>query len=156
MVDHPLATQVARGLGVKTISPDTRHPIPDTPDATVLVISDDADLGGLVALHLRQRGLRVEHTDPALALAFRWAPACGRPDLVVVTIGKPTPATPARLGRIATRSWALDVPLIVAADAPEPLTADLQPKPALLLTQPTDAEAIGRAAMTVIDARARD
>jgi DNA-binding NtrC family response regulator len=147
---------VERGLGVRTISPDARHPIPDTPDATVLVISDDADIGGLVALYLRECGLRVEHTDPALALAFRWAPACGRPDLVVVTIGKPTLVTPSRLSRIATRTWAVDVPLIVAADALETLTADLQPKPALLLTQPTDAEAIARAAMTVIDAGASD
>jgi DNA-binding response OmpR family regulator len=121
------------------------------PDATVLVISDDAEFGGLVALRLRQRGLRVEHTDPSLALAYRWAPACGRPDLVVVTIGKPGLASPARLGRIAARSWALGVPFVVAADEPETLTADLQPKPAHLLRQPTDVEAIARVAAAIID-----
>jgi DNA-binding NtrC family response regulator len=119
--------------------------------ATVLLISDDADLGGLVALILRQRGLRVEHTDPSLALAFRWAPACGRPDLVVVTIGSPGLSSSARLDRIAGRSWAVDVPWILAAEAPETLAANLQQKPALLLSQPTNAEAIARAAVTLLD-----
>jgi DNA-binding NtrC family response regulator len=126
------------------------------PDAkTVLVISDDADLGGLIALSLRQRGLRVEHTDPGLALAYRWAPACGRPDLVVVTISNPGLVSPSRLGRIAARSWALDVPFVVAAAAPETLAADLQPKPTLLLRQSTDAETIARAVATILDEVAR-
>jgi hypothetical protein len=112
---------------------------------TVLVIGDDADLGGLTALNLRRRGLRVEHTDLLLAITPRWAPVGGRPQLLVVQLERPSLAAPARLGRLLERPWARGVPFVLAATEAEALSLELTPKPTSIVDQPDDVGAIVRA-----------
>jgi hypothetical protein len=117
---------------------------------TVLVIGDDAELGGLIALNLRLRGLIVEHTDPSLALEPRWSPSFGTPDLLVVDIESADHLTPARLHRLLERPWARDVRLILAADKPEPFVRVLSRAPNLLLRRPDDVGAIVNAVRALL------
>jgi hypothetical protein len=75
--------------------------------ATALVISDDDEQGGLLALNLRRRQVSVEQTDFRLASSSRWLPANGRPGVVIINLENsrtdPFNATGviARLGRTA-------------------------------------------------------
>ncbi|HVC35566.1 MAG TPA: hypothetical protein VNL16_18815 [Chloroflexota bacterium] len=119
--------------------------------ATVLVVSDDAELGGLVALNLRRRGFLVEHTDLALAQAARWAPALGQPDLLVVVVENAERASPVHLRRLLERPWAQSVPFILAAERPALITRALSRPPALSFARPADVGGIVVAARTLLD-----
>jgi hypothetical protein len=119
--------------------------------ATVLVVGDDPDLGGLIALNLRQRGLRVEHTDLLLAITPRWAPAGGRPQLLVVQLEVPSPASPARLGQLLERSWAQGVPFVLAAGDAAALSLNLVQKPSVIVPRLDDVGAIIRAVNAILD-----
>jgi hypothetical protein len=111
-------------------------------NATVLVIGDDPDIAGSVALSLRQRGLRVEHTHLVLAVSPRWAPSGGRPQVLVVNLDVPNLASPARLRQLLERPWALGVPLVLAtADPPEPSSV-LDQRTAFHVPQPSEVGAI--------------
>ncbi len=114
----------------------------DQPAATVLVLSDDAELGGLIALNLRVRGLPVEHADLARALAPRWAPAAGSPALLVVAVVAPPPRAVAHLRQVTVRSWARGVPLLLLADDPARLARALAPEPGRVLAPLGDVRAL--------------
>lgn len=124
----------------------------DRRDATVLVVSDDPELGGLIALNLRQRGLRVEHTDLVLSVTHRWAPSAGRLHVLVVNLETPSLASPTRLRQLMERPWARGVPLILAAADPSRLSRVLAQRPALSVPGPSDMGAIVRAVDEILDA----
>jgi DNA-binding response OmpR family regulator len=117
--------------------------------AAVLVIGDDAELSGLIALNLRSRGFLVEHTDFGLATAPRWAPSFGRPSLVIVNVESPQRASPQQLNRLMASAWAEGVPLILAADNPVDLAKSLARPPIASLPRPGDIGAIVTAARSV-------
>jgi DNA-binding response OmpR family regulator len=116
--------------------------LPDCTEGTVLVVGDDLELSGLIALNLRQRGFRVEHTDPSLALSSRWEPAFGPPDYLIVDIESGDRIGPAQLSNLLDRPWAVGAPVILAADSPEPFARALRHPPHLVLDQPGDVAAI--------------
>lgn len=120
--------------------------------AIVLLVGDDAELGGLVALSLRRRGFLVEHTDLALAQAARWAPALGCPDLLVLIVENAERASLAHLRRLLDRPWAQRVPFILAAERPALITPALSRPPALTVPRPADVGAIVVAARALLDA----
>src|SRR5215472_753442 len=106
--------------------------------ATVLLVSDDSVLGGLVALNLRQRGFLVEHTDLALAQSDRWAPALGRPDLLIIDLEAGDGAAPGHVHRLTGQPWARDVPVLLATDAPAVLAGRLDHAAAVVVPRPSD------------------
>jgi hypothetical protein len=111
-------------------------------EATVLVVGDDAELGGLIALNLRLRGLLVEHTNPSLALEPRWSPSFGTPDLLVVDVESADGFTPTRVQHLLDRPWARGARLLLAVDKPAPFVRVLSRAPDLLLRRPDDVGAI--------------
>lgn len=119
-------------------------------EGTVLVIGDDADLSGVIALNLRRRGLVVEHTNPTLALEPRWSPSSGTPDVLVVDVESADRFTPTYLHRILERHWARDARLILAVDKPEPFVRALARATNLLLRRPDDVGAIVNAARALL------
>jgi DNA-binding response OmpR family regulator len=121
-----------------------------TSEGTVLVVGDDAELGGLIALNLRLRGLVVEHTNPSLALEPRWSPSFGTPDLLVADVESADSFTPTRLHHLLERPWARGVRLILAADKPEPFVRVLSSAPNLLLRRPDDVGAIVNAVRALL------
>jgi hypothetical protein len=92
---------------------------------SVIVISDDDELGGLLALNLRRRRLSVEHTDFGLASSPGWLPANGRPSVVVVNVERASTDPLAFLRLARSRAWLRDVPIVLAADNSTVLCAKL-------------------------------
>jgi DNA-binding response OmpR family regulator len=117
----------------------------------VLVIGDDAELGALVALNLRLRGLLVEQTALALARSARWAPAFGRPDLVVVDLESAERVAPAHLCQALARPWARGVPVVLAADPAGRLAAALGGD-CVVVARPTDVGQIVAAVRSLLGA----
>jgi DNA-binding response OmpR family regulator len=123
-------------------------------EATVLVVGDDAELAGLLALNLRQRGLVVEHTDLALALAPRWEPSFGRPHLLIIDVEAADHVSPLQLRRLAERPWARGVPLLLAAENPSKLASSLDSSAIVALPRPAALGAIVTAARDMLDSAA--
>lgn len=105
---------------------------------SVLVISDEPDLGGLIALNLRLRGLLVEQTDLSLVQSERWAPAFGRPNLVILHLESPDRVSSAQVQRLMGRPWAIDVPVLLAAEKAAAIASILQMPPGSVLPHPSD------------------
>jgi DNA-binding response OmpR family regulator len=82
----------------------------------VLVISDDEELGGLIARSLRHRQLLVELTDFSRAAAPRWSPANGRPVVVVIDVEKPSTDPVAFLRAARRQPWLSGLPIVLATD----------------------------------------
>ncbi len=126
----------------------------ERPEATVLVIGDDAELAGLLAMNLRQRGLVVEQTDVALALAPRWAPSFGRPHLLILDVEAADRISPTQLRRLTERPWARGVPLLVAAENPARLISALEQPSVMSFPRPAAVGAIVAAARRILDTAA--
>lgn len=118
----------------------------------VLVISDDEDLGGLIALNLRRRRLLVEQTDFSLATAPRWCPAHGRPVAAVIDIEKPSTDALSFLRVARRQSWLSGVPIVLAADNAAGLIAKLGAGAQMLPTRLDDLGAIVTAALFLVAA----
>jgi DNA-binding response OmpR family regulator len=117
---------------------------------TVLVISDDEELGGLLALNLRRRSLVVEHTDFGLAASPSWAPANGRPIVVVMNVEKTSTNSLAFLRATRLRAWLREVPIILAADGAPMVIARLGGDERILPTKLDDVGAIVTAALRLV------
>jgi len=122
----------------------------------VLVISDDEDLGGLIALSLRRRRLLVEQTDFCLAISPRWFPAIGRPAAAVVNIEKPSTNALSFLRVARRQSWLSGVPIVLAADDAAGLIAKLGAGAAMLPTRLDDVGAIVTAVLFLVAAASHD
>lgn len=82
----------------------------------LLVVSDDALLGDLVALNLRQRGYAATYVDLALARLDQWSPPFGAPDLVILDLEAGEQVAPDVLRQLAAREWLGQAPLILAVE----------------------------------------
>lgn len=86
---------------------------PEKPSA--VVISDDTELGGLLALNLRRRHFLVEQTDPQLVGSPLWSPATDRLAVAVIVVERPTTDARALLS-LVRRKTGPGVPVVLAAD----------------------------------------
>src|SRR5438045_2056889 len=118
----------------------------------VLVVSDDPELGGLLALNLRLRGLTVEQTDLALALAPAWEPTLEHLGLLILDVEVEGRLSPRQLRSLAERPWAAGVPLLLAAQRPTSLTTSLVTPPAALIGRPDDVRSVVAAARSLLRA----
>ena len=115
-----------------------------------VVVADDAELGGLVALNLRRRGLLVEQTDFALAVSSYWAPANGRPTVVVFDAERPGTDIAGSIRHIRSKSWMIGVPLVLAADRPSSVVDKIDHRDLVICTRPDDVGGIIGAALALI------
>jgi hypothetical protein len=116
----------------------------------VLVISDDEELGGLIALNLRRRQLLVELTDFYCATAPHWSPANGRPVAVVIDVEKPSTDPLAFLRAACRQPWLSGVPIVLAADHAAQVIAKVGGGAAMLPTTLDDVGAIVSAALFLV------
>lgn len=119
--------------------------------ATVLVVSDDAELGGLIALNLRLRGFVVEHTDISLAQSCRWEPAFGPPDLLILDLESPERVSPTHLRHLGERAWARETPILLATEGPNALVGVLRPSPRAIVARCNDVGGIVAAARALLN-----
>lgn len=124
--------------------------IPEHYLATVLIVGDDVELCGLLAMNLRLRGFFVEQTSFALAVASRWEPSFGQPDLVIVDIESAERVSAGQVQRLGERPWFQGAPLLVAADHVPQAYRLLEAPPALMLTPASDVGAIVTAARDIL------
>ena len=117
---------------------------------TVVVISDDDELGGLLALNLRRRRLAVEQTDFALAASTHWSPANGRPLVVVISVEKVSTDPLAFLRAARERPWLREVPIVLAADRSAAVVAKLGGDRRIFSTTVDDVGAIVSAALRAV------
>jgi DNA-binding response OmpR family regulator len=122
----------------------------DSGRPTALIISDDDELGGLLALNLRRRRLSVEQTDFRLALSPRWCPASGRPFVVVINVERSNTDPVAFLRATRERSWLRDVPIVLAADNSSAVIAKLGNTGAIVATKLGDIGAIVAATLALV------
>src|SRR5712692_3332680 len=118
----------------------------------VLVISDDEELGGLIALNLRRRQLLVEQTDICRATSPRWFPANGRPVAVVIDVEKPSTDALSFLRAARQQPWLSGVPIILAADRSAAVIAKLGDGAPMFPTTLDDVGAIVSAALFLVAA----
>ena len=116
----------------------------------VLVVSDDEELGSLIALNLRRRHLLVEQTDFHLATSAHWRPANGRPVAIVIDVEKPSTNTLAFLRAARRQPWLSGVPIVLAADHAAGLIAKLGAGADMLPTRLDDVGAIVTAALFLV------
>src|SRR5436305_1198175 len=114
----------------------------DAARATALVISDDDELGGLLALNLRCRQVSVEQTDFRLASSTRWLPAIGRPSVVVLNVERSSTDSVAFLQKTRQRAWLSDVPIVLVADNAAAIVAKMGHDGAMTATRLGDMGAI--------------
>jgi DNA-binding response OmpR family regulator len=114
---------------------------------TALVISDDDELGGLLALNLRHRQVSVEQTDFRLAASTRWLPANGRPDVVVINVERSSTDPVAFLQKTCERAWLRDVPIVLAAENAAAIIARLGRSGTMIATRLGDVGVIIAAAL---------
>ena len=117
---------------------------------TAVVISDDDDLGGLLALNLRRRDMSVEQTDFRLAASPRWCPANGRPSVLVINAEKSTTDPLAFLRVTRDRTWLMSVPIVLAADNSVAMVAKFGGTRTLVATELDDVGAIVAAALALL------
>ena len=89
-------------------------------ESTVLVVGDDAELGQLIALNLRQRGLVADYAGLATAQAARWSPSVRDPALLIIDLENPEQVSPAHLHRLARQPWAERTTFLLALKTPGP------------------------------------
>jgi len=119
-------------------------------EAAVLLISDDAELGGVVAMNLRQRGYAVEHTNVSLAATPRWSPSVQHLDLVIINVETADRVPPADLKRLVDRTWAASVPIILTTENPARYSEVLAGRINVVLTRPDDVGAILGATRSIL------
>lgn len=117
---------------------------------TIVVVSDDPELGNLLALNLRIRGFLVEHTDLERALAPDWSPRLARPDLLIISLEHSETVPMSALPRLQARAWAAAVPVIVAATEAARLSRDAMPPDPIVIARAFDIGAIVAAARAVL------
>lgn len=105
-------------------------------ESTVLVVGDDAELGQLIALNLRQRGLVADYAGLATAQAARWSPSVRDPALLIIDLENPEQVSPAHLHRLARQPWAERTPFLLAAEDPGAVVEALGRRPDLVLSRP--------------------
>lgn len=115
----------------------------------VLVVSDDAVLGELIASNLRLRGLGAVRVALAAALREGWRPA-GAPRLLIVSIEAPERTAPADLERLLDRPWAVGVPCALAVERTSRLARHTAAFLAGPMVPPSDIGAIVAAARQVL------
>lgn len=118
--------------------------------AGVLVVSDDATLGGLIARNLRLRGLAAEHVALPGALQDDWRLAGGPPRLLIVSIEAPERASRAQVERLLRRPWAAGVPCLLAIERSSILARQAGQYAACPLVPPYDIGAILAAARALL------
>jgi DNA-binding response OmpR family regulator len=123
--------------------------------ATALVISDDDELGGLLALNLRHRLVSVEQTDFRLAASSRWLPANGRPDVVVINVERSSTDPVAFLQKTRERAWLIDVPIVLAADNATAIIARLGRAGTMIATKLGDVGTIVAATLAFLPTPSR-
>lgn len=116
----------------------------------VLVVSDDAVLGELIASNLRLRGLAAARVALAAALREGWRPAAGAPRLLIVSIEAPERTAPADLERLLDRPWAVGVPCALAVERTSRLARQAAAFLAGPMVPPSDIGAIVAAARQVL------
>ncbi|HLZ10939.1 MAG TPA: hypothetical protein VKT80_20315 [Chloroflexota bacterium] len=114
----------------------------DRDRATVLVISDDDELGSLLALNLRRRQLTVEQTTFRVAASPRWSPACVHPGVVVLSAERSNTDPLAFLRATRDQPWLLDVHLVLAAHDSARIITKLGNPITMIATEPDDVGAI--------------
>jgi hypothetical protein len=114
----------------------------DRESATVLVISDDDELGALLALNLRRRRLSVEQTDFRLAASPSWSPACVRPCVVVMSVERSNTDPLAFLRATREQPWLADAQIVLAADKSARMIAKLGRPIKMIATEIDDVGAI--------------
>ena len=114
----------------------------DREGATVLVISDDDELGALLALNLRRRRLSVEQTNFRLAASPRWSPACVRPGVVVLSAERSSTDPLAFLRATREHLWLADVQIVLAAHDSARIIAKLGNPITMIATELDDVGAI--------------
>jgi len=119
----------------------------------VLVVSDDTELGGLIALNLRQRGFVVEHTDLAMAQTVRWAPSFHVLDLLIVDLENHERVSSIHLRRLARQPWAQHVPLLLATESSATMVNFLGRIPDIVLSRPADVADIVAASRSLLERR---
>ena len=124
--------------------------IEDGARASALIISDDDELGGLLALNLRHRQVSVEQTDFRLASSSRWLPANGRPSVVVINVERSSTDPIAFFQRTRERAWLSDVPIVLAADNSAAIIARLGRGAAVIATKLGDVGAIVAATLAFL------
>ena len=117
----------------------------------VLVVSDDAELGGLIALNLRQRGFAVEHADLIQAQSSHWAPSLGVPDLLIIDLENPERVSSTHLRRLGRQPWAGSIPLLLASEKGATVTCFLDRAPDLVLSRPADVADIVAASRSLLE-----
>lgn len=117
----------------------------------VLVVSDDTELGGLIALNLRQRGFLVEHADLAIAQASRWAPSFKSLGLLIVDLENHERVSSTHLHRLARQPWAAGVPLLLATENSAAVVTSLGRVPDIALSRPANVADIVAAARSLLD-----
>lgn len=105
-------------------------------ESTVLVVGDDAELGQLIALNLRQRGLVADYAGLATAQAARWSPSVHDPALLIIDLENPEQVSPAHLHRLARQPWAERTTFLLAAEDPGAVVEALGRRPDLVLSRP--------------------
>jgi DNA-binding response OmpR family regulator len=122
----------------------------ETARGTVLVISDDDELGGLLALNLRRRQVSVEQTDFRLASSARWLPATRCPTVVVLNVERPTTDPAAFLQKTRERAWLNGVPIVLVAENATQLVARLGNAGTIVTTKLGDIGAIVAATLAFL------
>jgi DNA-binding response OmpR family regulator len=112
----------------------------------ILVVSDDRELGGLVALNLRRRGWQVHQATVTLARDPSWVPDPATLRLLIVVVEAPERFPAFHLAQLVLRPWAQGVPLVLAAERAAALVHALPKPPDELVSCPTDLGAIVAAA----------
>ena len=114
----------------------------DRERATVLVISDDEELGTLLTLNLRRRHVTVEQSDFRLATSPRWSPACARPCVVVVSAERSNTDPLAFLQSTREQAWLSGASIVLATDNAAKMIAKLGNPKTMIATALDDVGAI--------------
>ena len=126
----------------------------DRESATVLVISDDDELGALLALNLRRRRLFVEQTNFRLAASPHWSPACVRPGVVVISAERSSTDPLAFLRATRGQPWLSGVQIVLAAHDSTRIIAKLGNPITMIATELDDVGAIVAATQTHVSRNA--
>jgi len=93
----------------------------------IVVVSDDSELGTLIALNLRRRGHTVAHVVLTQEALPTRPPPPERPALIVLDLEAPEGLHPARLRSLLDEPWASGVPVLVAVEDSRRLIEEIGP-----------------------------